>query len=235
MPGTPPPFRIRADRHAPRRPQWRALPADRGGSSERHRRCGVPDPGREPGEAPGLPRARAVSRTWRRADVREGRTSGSWGAEPRANGSTSPAYVRSRRPISCRPGRRPSPSPKWTGRACGLRYGAEAVRMSCGHAKHKNAGVYASRATDLAMFVDGKLSALAGLRPRHHQDHGNLRARAYRRAISPQSSRRPACRKVVPPRSATCVDYIGTRRLGRRVQKTIEKNNVRGLTVAAKA
>ena len=101
----------------------------------------------------------------------------------------------------------------------------------------KNAELVRIKGADetFKQFVDDKMDALAGLRPRLITDHANLpgsRILDGNFTTVQQAAGVPKGRRAA---FAYLREYIEDIKASGLVAKTIEKNNVRGLTVAAKA
>jgi len=101
----------------------------------------------------------------------------------------------------------------------------------------KNAELVRVKGADNAFkaFVDDKLDALAGLRPRLTSDHDKLPGSRILDGNFTAVQQAAGTPKGRPAGSQYLREYIEDIKATGLVAKTIEKNNVRGLTVAAKA
>ena len=100
----------------------------------------------------------------------------------------------------------------------------------------KNAELIRIKGADDAFkkFVEGKLDALAGLRPRLVTDHDNYPGSRILDGNFTAVQQAAGTPKGRPAGAQYLRDYIEDIKATGLVAKTIEKNNVRGLTVAAK-
>ena len=101
----------------------------------------------------------------------------------------------------------------------------------------KNAELVRIKGADetFKQFVDGKMDALAGLRPRLITDHGNLPGSRILDGNFTTVQQAAGVPKGRPAAFRYLKEFIEDIKASGLVAKTIEKNNVRGLTVAPKA
>ena len=101
----------------------------------------------------------------------------------------------------------------------------------------KNAQLVMEKGADNAFkkFVEGNLDALAGLRPRLTTDHDNLPGSRILDGNFTAVQQAAGTPKGRPAAAQYLREFIEDIKATGLVAKTIEKNNVRGLTVAAKA
>lgn len=101
----------------------------------------------------------------------------------------------------------------------------------------RNAELVRIKGADAAFrqFVDGKMDALAGLRPRLVTDHENLSGSRILEGNFTAVQQAAGTPKGRPAASGYLREYIEDIKATGLVARTIEKNGVRGLTVAPKA
>lgn len=101
----------------------------------------------------------------------------------------------------------------------------------------KNAELVRIKGADetFKQFVDGRMDALAGLRPRLITDHGNLPGSRILDGNFTTVQQAAGVPKGRPAAFRYLREYIEDIKASGLVAKTVEKNNIRGLTVAPKA